>query len=188
MKVRDSGMPEQKYWESLFEIPAVLDRLGIDRRIEDAVEVGCGYGTFTLATAQRIRGQLHAFDIEPDMIEITRARAAGAGIDNVRLAVRDVLTDGFDLPPASVDAVLLFNILHTEQPEKLLELAHDALRPGGRALVIHWRSDVSTPRGPDLSIRPRPEQVVTWGAGVGLHASVPQILPPWHFGLELRRG
>jgi hypothetical protein len=30
MKIRDSGMPEEAYWESLFDVPLVLARLGID--------------------------------------------------------------------------------------------------------------------------------------------------------------
>lgn len=109
MKVRDSGMPEQSYWEGLFDIGAVLDGLKIDQRIEDAVEVGCGYGTFTLPVAQRIRGTLHTFDIEPAMVEITRARATASGIRNLRVAVRDMIADGFGVPAESMDAVLLFN-------------------------------------------------------------------------------
>ena len=116
MKVRDSGMPEQSYWESLFDISGVLDALKVDREINDAVEVGCGYGTFTLPVAQRIRGTLHAFDIEPEMIEITRRRAAAAKIENVRVEARDAAAGGFSLPKESVDAVLLFNILHAEDP------------------------------------------------------------------------
>jgi hypothetical protein len=60
MKVRDSGMPEQSYWEGLFDIGGVLDALKIDQEVNDAVEVGCGYGTFTLPVAQRIRGSQSA--------------------------------------------------------------------------------------------------------------------------------
>ncbi|NQU11895.1 class I SAM-dependent methyltransferase, partial [bacterium] len=47
MKLRDSGMPEEAYWESLFDVPLILDRLGMDARLGDVVEFGCGYGTFT---------------------------------------------------------------------------------------------------------------------------------------------
>lgn len=186
MKVRDSGMPEQKYWESLFDIAAVLDGLQIDRTVGDAVEVGCGYGTFTVPVAQRIRGTLHAFDIESEMIDITRARIANTSGQNVRLHRRDVLVDGFGLPPQSMDVVLLFNILHGENPTALLDASAKLLRPGGRVLAIHWRSDIPTPRGPDLSIRPRPEQIAGWAEGVGLRPEPNRLLPPWHFGLGLR--
>ncbi len=187
MKVRDSGMPEQDYWESLFQIDGVLDGLAIDRSIGDVVEMGCGYGTFTLPVAQRIRGMVHAFDIEPEMVELTKARAESAGVGNLNLAVRDVVTEGFGLPDASVDAVLLFNILHLENPVELLRVAARVVRVGGRVLAIHWRSDVATPRGPALSIRPQPEQVAEWGIAAGLALVEVRLLAPWHYGVVLTR-
>jgi ubiquinone/menaquinone biosynthesis C-methylase UbiE len=187
MKVRDSGMPGQGYWESLFDIHLILDRLKIDQQVGDVVELGCGYGTFTLPVAQRVSGTVHAFDIEPEMIEVTRKRAADTGVTNVSLTLADVVANGFGLPNESVDAVLLFNILHTENPQRLLHFAADVLRPGGRVLAIHWRSDLTTPRGPDLSIRPRPEQIADWGKAVGLKPAINELLPPWHFGLVLAR-
>ncbi len=80
MKVRDSGMPERDYWETLLDVPRILDDLRIDAAIADAVELGCGYGTFTVPIAQRIAGMLHAFDIDPEMIERTRERTATAAV------------------------------------------------------------------------------------------------------------
>lgn len=185
--MRDSGMPEQPYWESLFDIDGVLDGLKIDHHVGDVVEVGCGYGTFTLPVAKNIRGTVRAFDIDPEMIEITRARAAATRIRNLSLVLGDVVADGFGLPANSVDAVLLFNILHAENPLDLLRVAADVVRPGGRVLAIHWRSDIATPRGPDLSIRPRPEQIADWARSVSLKPEASQLLPPWHFGLILGR-
>lgn len=189
MKVRDSGMPERDYWESLFDVPGVLDALAIGQELGEVVELGCGYGTFTVPVAHRIGGTLHAFDIDPAMIAETRARLEQAGVGNVRLHERDVFAGGFGLPPASADAVLLFNILHAETPVDLLRLSADVLRPGGVVAVIHWRSDVPTPRGPALSIRPRPEHVTDWAAATGLLVPVtgPLTLPPWHFGMVLGR-
>lgn len=189
MKVRDSGMPERDYWETLFDVPAILAALGVDRRINSVAEVGSGYGTFTVPVAAKISGTLHAFDIESAMIAETGARVRAADLRNVKLSQRDVVADGFGLAAGSVDAVLLFNILHAENPATLLRASAQVLSPNGRVLVIHWRSDVPTPRGPDLSIRPRPEQIVQWADETGLlTAREPaQILPPWHFGLTLSR-
>ncbi len=189
MKVRDSGMPEQDYWETLFDVPAILDRLGVDKRIGSAVEIGCGYGTFTVPVAQRISGPLYTFDIEPAMIAATKRRLEASGTTNVSVAQRDVIAEGFGLAPGSVDAVLLFNILHADKPVELLRSSAELLSPQGRLLVILWRSDIPTPRGPDLSIRPRPEQVNAWAKETKMltqqgHA---MTLPPWHFGLVLAR-
>jgi SAM-dependent methyltransferase len=189
MKVRDSGMPEQDYWERLLDVGAILDALHVDRSLKDVVELGCGYGTFTLPVAQRIAGMLFTFDIEPGMAEVTRQRVEKAGIENVRIAVRDVITDWFPLELNCVDAVLLFNILHTERPVQMLRSSSALLKPGGRLLAIHWRSDVETPRGPVLAIRPRPEQIESWARETGglRLEQPPRIVPPWHYVLSFRR-
>lgn len=188
MKVRDSGMPPQDYWETLFDVPGILDAFGFGASTGDVAELGCGYGTFTLPLARRIAGTVHTVDIEPAMVALTQQRAAAAGLANLEVAVRDVLTDGFGPPAGSCDAVLLFNILHAKNPVAILRAAREVVRPGGLVAVIHWRSDVTTPRGPSLDIRPKPEQIAAWAQVVGLRPDGPSLLlPPWHFGLKLRK-
>jgi SAM-dependent methyltransferase len=188
MKVRDSGMPPQDYWETLLDVPGILDAFGLGPATGDVAELGCGYGTFTLPLAGRIGGTVHALDIDPEMVAITQRRATEAGLDNVRTEVRDVLAGGFGQPGCSCDAALLFNILHAEQPVALLRAARDVVRPGGIVAVIHWRSDIATPRGPALEIRPRSEQITAWAGEAGLEtAGASFLLPPWHFGLKLLR-
>lgn len=70
MRIRDSGMPEEAYWESLFDVPLILSRLGIDQ-FHDIAELGCGYGTFTLPIAQTIEGTVYTFDVNPAMLART---------------------------------------------------------------------------------------------------------------------
>ena len=189
MKLRESGMPEEAYWETLLDVPLILDRLSINREFQDVVELGCGYGTFTLPVAQRISGVLTTFDIESEMVERTRQRAAQAGVSNVLYVVDDVFANGFGGAPTSKDACLLFNILHCEQPVSLLAEAARVVRPAGFVHVIHWRYDPPTPRGPSMNIRPRPEQIVNWAEEAGLVASSEGFLdlPPWHYGIRLQR-
>jgi SAM-dependent methyltransferase len=188
MKLRESGMPEETYWETLFDVGLILDRLGIDARLRNVLEMGCGYGTFTLPVARRISGALTTFDIDEAMIEHTRQRAAKSEVWHVGYVVRDVFMHGFGGATASQDACLLFNILHGEEPVRLLAEAARVVRPGGAVLVIHWRYDPATPRGPSMMIRPRPEQIAGWAKETGLlEAEGPVIdLPPWHYGLRLR--
>jgi SAM-dependent methyltransferase len=190
MKVRESGMPEEAYWETLFDLPLILDRLGVDARMGNVVEFGCGYGTFTIPVAKRISGTVTTFDIDPAMVERTRERAAAAGAYNILYLVRDVFADGFGGEAGSKDACLLFNILHCEEPVKLLAEGARLVRPGGVVLVIHWRCDPATPRGPSMEIRPRPEQIAGWAEQTGLlEPEGPMIdLPPWHYGFRLQRG
>jgi len=187
MKVRESGMPEEAYWETLFDVPLILDRLGVDGRLRDVVEFGCGYGTFTVPAAKRISGLLTTFDIDEAMVQRTRQRAATARVCNVACVVRDVLAEGFGREVDRADACLLFNILHCEEPVRLLAEAARVVRTGGAVLVIHWRYDPDTPRGPSMEIRPRPERILEWAEETGLlEAAGPMIeMPPWHFGFRL---
>ena len=189
MKLRESGMPEECYWETLFNVELILNRLEINERLRDVVELGCGYGTFTLPVARRISGVLETVDIEPVMIERTRQRAREAGLSNIVYTHSDVTTDGFGGVPGSRDACLLFNLLHCDEPVRLLTEAARAVGQSGWVLVIHWRCDPSTPRGPALAIRPRPEQILDWAAQTGLLEPAGQVLdlPPWHYGLRLKR-
>ncbi len=189
MKLRESGMPAQTYWETLFDVPLILDAFGFNLATGDVAELGCGYGTFTVPLASRIRGNIHAFDLDPAMVATTTQRAAAAGLATIHATTRDILADGFGLPPASCDAALLFNILHAEEPVTLLRAARDVVRPGGIVAVIHWRSDVPTPRGPSLAMRPRPTDILAWADTAGGLAlpTAALDLPPWHFGLKLLR-
>ena len=176
MKIRDSGMPSEDYWETLFDVPLILSRLGIDQ-CRDVAELGCGYGTFSIPIAHAISGTLYTFDVEPEMIARTKERGAGLPIVCEQ---RDIVANGFGV---NVDAALLFNILHCKEPVGLLRQAAKSLRVGGRVLVIHWNHG-ETPRGPSLDIRPKPEQLVEWAAEAGLHTEGGTIdLPPWHYGL-----
>jgi SAM-dependent methyltransferase len=180
MKIRDSGMPDESYWETLFDVPLILDRLNI-ADFHDVAELGCGHGTFSIPIANAISGTFFTFDVDPAMLARTRERAKGLPI---LCEKRDVMQSGFGV---CADCVLLFNILHGERPVELLQHAANALNDGGQVLVIHWRYG-QTPRGPSLDIRPRPEQIIEWAKEAELEPVGGVIdLPPWHYGLRLRR-
>ncbi len=184
MKTRDSGMPDHDWWESFFDPDAVLDALGLTDPDGPVVDVGCGYGTFTTTVARRTTHPVIAIDIEPAMVELTASKARQAGLHHIQCRLADVTEEALGVDAGSAAVVLLFNLLHCENPIVLLNSAHAALRPGGRLAVIHWRSDVPTPRGPDLSIRPRPEALHALLLQVGFVISIePVLLPPYHFGL-----
>ncbi len=189
MKVRESGMPDEAYWETLFDVGLILDRLGIDAGLRDVLEFGCGYGTFTIPVAKRVSGTVTTFDIVPAMLERTRQRAAAVGVSNIVYVLRDVVAEGFGGVAARQDACLLFNVLHCEKPVRLLAEAARVVRPGGAVLVIHWRYDPATPRGPNMDIRPRPERIIEWAGQTSLLEVKGAMidLPPWHYGFRLSR-
>ena len=188
VKIRDSGMPDEAMWESFFDAPGVLQRLDFAPLTGNVVDVGCGYGTFTVAAARLTRGTVYAFDIDPQMIAATAEKARSLGLANVRAIERDVLSDGTGLPDGSAAYVMLFNVLHAAEVSSLLDAAWRVLRPGGVVAVTHWIADPGTPRGPPLDIRPRPEACSAWLRQAGfLPHEEPVPLPPHHFGLIARK-
>ena len=188
MKVRDSGMPGEEMWEGFFDPAHVLARLGLTPECGSAADLGCGYGTFAVPAARIVPGIVHAFDIEPEMIRATLEKAEQAGLGNLLAHQRDFVAEGTGLAGASVGYVMLFNILHAEEPRRLLREAARILAPGGLVAVIHWVGDRPTPRGPSLEIRPSPEACEGWMIAEGFEIEGGVIdLPPYHFGIVGRR-
>jgi SAM-dependent methyltransferase len=191
MKGRESGMPDEAYWDTFFDPEGVLDQLLRPSANDcNVVEFGCGYGTFTLPAARRTRGLVTALDIEPKMIELVAQRARANDLWNLRTDLRDFVESGTGLADRSQGHAMLFNLLHIEAPVALLREAFRTLQPGGVLSVIHWRSDIETPRGPPLAIRPRPQQCAALLRGAGFDAVSPVDLgafAPYHFGLIAQR-
>lgn len=188
MKVRESGMPDEKMWNHFFAIDSILSEMQINGQLNDIVEIGCGYGTFTIPVAKQINGRLFAFDIEKEMIDILEQKIKNERIDNIIPEHQDVLTKGTGLANNSIDYVMLFNILHHDTPDEFFNEAYRILKPQGKIGIIHWRSDISTPRGPGLSIRPKPEQILNWiDKQMFSVYKKPFIIEPYHFGLILSK-
>lgn len=189
MKGRESGMPDADYWNSFFDVDGILDVLGCAPAGRESVaEFGSGYGTFTLPLARQTTGAVYALDIEPELVKQLHDQALAEGLSGVRVQERDFVKDGTGLPDHSVDHVMLYNLLHIEEPEALLREARRILRPGGTASVIHWRRDIPTPRGPSMTIRPGPEQCRAWAEAVGFTVEDRNIAAHarYHYGLWLK--
>lgn len=182
-------MPDESKWAGFFSPEQTLAKLGLTNSCSDVVDFGCGYGTFTIPAARIVQGTVHALDIEAEMVEMTARKSTEAGLSNVRVEQRDFVADGTGLPDGSVDYVMLFNILHCEQPQVLLREAWRVLAPAGTLAMMHWNHDPTTPRGPSMDIRPRPKQCRDWAEATGFIclSSQPIDLPPYHYGWQLRR-
>ena len=188
MKLKESGMPEEKMWIGFFEPEKILQTLGINKSIVNAVDFGCGYGTFTIPAAKIISGKIYAIDIKPEMVKETERKAKESKLGNVKNILRDFVSNGSGLKDKSVDYVMLFNVLYTTgEPKKLLREAYRILRVGGRLGIIHWNYDPTTPRGPPMEIRPKPEQCVEWAESVGFNSPRKYDLKPYHYGIVMEK-
>lgn len=187
MKIRESGMPKEEEWSTFFDPEEALRLMGLNSKVGDVADFGCGYGTFTVPAARIISGKIYAFDIEPEMIKAIERKAKALNLGNVEAILRDFVSEGSGLKDASVDYVFLFNVLHVEKPEQLLKESYRILKFGGKVGIIHWNYDAKTPRGPPMDIRPRLEQCRSWAESVGFIFEQKFDLKPYHYGLVLRK-
>jgi ubiquinone/menaquinone biosynthesis C-methylase UbiE len=182
-------MPAEELWSGFFDVERILNCMQVNSEIIAAADFGCGYGTFAVPAAKRIGGILYAIDIEMELLRAVSSKAREAGLTNVRTILSDLLREGSSLRNESVDYVMLFNILHSEDPLNLLREAFRVLRREGRLGIIHWVRDASTPRGPPLEMRPTVEQCVEWSRQAGFNESTASSmrLQPYHFGVVVSK-
>lgn len=116
----------------------------------DAVaDVGAGTGYLNAHLARRVgeRGVVFAVDLEPRLVAHVRDRAEREATPNVVPVLASA--DDPRLPPARIDVALFLNTYHH------IDLRRDYFRrfrrflaPGGRLVVVDWRTDVETTVGP----------------------------------------
>jgi ubiquinone/menaquinone biosynthesis C-methylase UbiE len=102
-------------------------------------DIGAGTGLFTRLFAEKVgpSGKVYAIDIAPQFLEHIAADAKKRKQDQVVTILGN--QDSTNLPRESVDLVFLSDVYHhLEKPEKTLASIHQALRPGGRLVVIEF--------------------------------------------------
>ena len=187
MKIRESGMPNEKIWEGFFNPIKILETLCVSKKIDSIAEFGCGFGTFSIPAAKMISGKIYCIDIESKMIETIKKKAKENKLDNIVTKQLDFITKGVGLDNESVDYVMLFNILHGEEPGKLFEESWRILKPSGMIGIIHWNYDPKTVRGPPMEIRIKSEQCIELARSSGFVSPKEYDLKPYHYGITLKK-
>jgi ubiquinone/menaquinone biosynthesis C-methylase UbiE len=123
------------------------------------------------------------------MVAFTKAKAEAEHLVNLVVRQCDFDESGTGLDDAIADYAMLFNILHTERPYVLLREARRVLNLGGTLAVMHWHYDSTTPRGPSMGIRLRPEQCMDLvrESGFTIEMNALAQFPPYHYGFVARR-
>jgi len=130
---------------SIFETPGRDQRLHIDRVMDvlaitpgkNVADIGAGSGWFTVRAASRVgeKGMVYAVDINPAAIQHIDERIQQERLNNIKTILSK--PDNPELPPDTIDAVLLLKTYHeVADPIALLRNLRPALRPGARVGII----------------------------------------------------
>lgn len=107
----------------------------------DAVaDIGAGTGLFSLLFAAQVgpKGIVYAVDIGPVFVNYIATQAKKHEYDSI---IKPVLNtrESTCLAPGSIDVAFVCDTYHHfEHPEKMLASIHQALRPGGRLVIIDF--------------------------------------------------
>jgi len=103
-------------------------------------DVGCGTGLFTRMFAEAVgpKGKVIAVDIAQKFLDHVEVTCRERNLLNVEtLLCKD---DSTELPPGSVDIVFICDTYHHfEFPHKTMTSVRQALKPGGRVVVIDFK-------------------------------------------------
>lgn len=110
----------------------IMERLGGRAEGGRVLEIGCGRGVGTEIIFERFGAQeVHAFDIDPDMVEQARRRLSGYAPNRLKLYVGDAIA--IEEKNDSFDAVFDFGIIHhVPEWERAVSEVARVLKPGGR--------------------------------------------------------
>lgn len=147
----------------------LVGSLGIGRGM-DVLDLGCGDGTTAVPVAQRGANVL-GVDIAANLVAAGNARAAAAGLENLRFQEGDA-SDLRDLSDESFDLVVsIFGAMFAPRPFDVAREMVRVTRSGGRIVMGNWIpgdptliaqvlkiSGTYTPPPPEGFISP-----VTWG-------------------------
>jgi len=124
------------------------------------MDVGCGYGFFTIQAASIVgeTGKVYAVDIDVPSIDRLKREAAEKGLKNIHtevgMAEETVFCD------ECADIVFYSIVLHDfRDPAKVLHNAKRMIKPDGKLVNLDWKKKFM-PLGPPLKIRFSEEQAV----------------------------
>jgi SAM-dependent methyltransferase len=174
--------PARDAWQRPADVMHLLD-LHPGMTVAD-LGAGTGYFEPHLAHLVGPTGHVLALDVEPEMVQYLRDRAARDGLANVEARV--VAPDDPALPPRGVDRVLIVDTWHhLRDREAYARKLAAGLTAGGTVTVVDFTRESAM--GPPVSARLAPDQVVAELSAGGLHAAVVAETLPEQYVVVARR-
>jgi ubiquinone/menaquinone biosynthesis C-methylase UbiE len=127
----------------------MLAALGI-KSGQTVCDMGCGNGFYSLALAKLVgkNGKVLAVDIQREMLQMLKERAADEKLTNIELILGTVADP--KLPENSVDLMLMVDVYHEfSHPEEMLAAIRKSLKPDGRVALVEFRAE-----DPNVPIKP----------------------------------
>ncbi|MEZ7891296.1 MAG: class I SAM-dependent methyltransferase [Candidatus Wallbacteria bacterium] len=135
--------PERLKWNN----PKKLFFLFNTAAKSNIVEIGVGTGFFTLTLAKQFPEYFFTgLDISSEMIEHFNKKAYEKKLTNIKSGICS--DDILNIENSSADIIFMSNVYHeVGNHEKMLQNINNALKPGGKVIIIDWKA-AETPSGP----------------------------------------
>ncbi len=166
-----------------------LEKAGIreEMRIADFGVGAVGHFLFPAAKLVGEKGHIYGVDILKTVIQANQSRMKLAGFDNIELVWGNFERPmGSRLPDASMDMVLMVNVLHAVDRMPSLQEAKRVLHTGGILLIIEWKL-AGAALGPSPDKRIAKEPATLLGTQMGFSLLETFEAGPHHYGLVLKK-
>ncbi len=112
------------------------------RRGATVADIGSGTGYFTWRLAEQVGpgGKVYAVDVQPAMLDLTKAAVAEHKLSNVEYVL--ATDSSARLPERSVDLAFIAYAYHEfGDPEAMMRGIRRALKPGGRVVILEYAKE-----------------------------------------------
>jgi ubiquinone/menaquinone biosynthesis C-methylase UbiE len=150
------------------------------------VGVGTGYFAFRMAPLVGEKGKILGVDIQQEMLDLLKAKAAKLKATNVE-GVLGTIKDP-KLPEAGVDLVLMVDVYHEfDHPWEMMQAIKKSLKPGGRVVLVEYRKE--DPKVPIKEVhKMSEEQIRKEMTAAGLeHVKTVGTLPRQHIAIFAKK-
>lgn len=187
-------MPDRYWWENLWPEPQkTLELLGLKSGCS-VLDLGCGYGHFTIPAASLVSpAPVVGIEICSPILEQARQNSGALNnccwLNENFLALKNLSLNKFDF-------VMMHSTFHgLPNPIKLVQDVTTLLKPGSFFSVINWLPIprektiwLDAPRGPKTEVRIHPSELIVTVLSATNKLSFVQFtpLPPYHYGINFQ--